>query len=423
MLKTIKIRGFKSIVNAQIELGRVNLFIGANGAGKSNILEAIGLLSAGLSRDITGAELQRKGVRLSVPTLFKSTFKNHKLRVNFDLEAQLEQDVHYAMRLTASETHSGLRFSTETIKQAGKTYLRRSNRGIRIAGRKTVKADVAPERGLWDRFRELGEDLPTALNEELNTLAKFCIYTPQTPFLRGTEIETVPTEPLGLYGGNLAQASNYVFQKFNQNTNSIEKSLIYSILDLIWIPGWADEARVGNIEPDKVSSQVKTAENTLYFHDKFMKKGRDFLSAYDSSEGSLYLLFLATLVLHEQSPKIFALDNVDNALNPKATRHFLEKLITVCCQPKYQSLRTTSVPQQVFLTSHNPSALDAFDLFDPQQKIFIVSRDKQGFTQIEPLQVQQGISKAEWIQIREGKNLSEMWLNDLIPNALGASDL
>ena len=49
MIRNIQIDGFKSIVSQTLELGRVNCFIGANGAGKSNVLEAIGVLSASAS--------------------------------------------------------------------------------------------------------------------------------------------------------------------------------------------------------------------------------------------------------------------------------------------------------------------------------------------------------------------------------------
>ena len=45
-IRQIRIQGFKSIVDQTILLGRVNCFIGANGTGKSNVLEAIGILSA-----------------------------------------------------------------------------------------------------------------------------------------------------------------------------------------------------------------------------------------------------------------------------------------------------------------------------------------------------------------------------------------
>ena len=38
MLKQITIKGYKSIKEAEIELGNINILIGANGAGKSNFI-------------------------------------------------------------------------------------------------------------------------------------------------------------------------------------------------------------------------------------------------------------------------------------------------------------------------------------------------------------------------------------------------
>jgi len=47
MLKKITIQGFKSLYDiSDLELGLVNVLIGANGSGKTNLLEAIGVLGA-----------------------------------------------------------------------------------------------------------------------------------------------------------------------------------------------------------------------------------------------------------------------------------------------------------------------------------------------------------------------------------------
>ncbi len=44
MIKSIAIEGFKSLEKVAIKLGSINIFIGANGSGKSNFLEAIRIL-------------------------------------------------------------------------------------------------------------------------------------------------------------------------------------------------------------------------------------------------------------------------------------------------------------------------------------------------------------------------------------------
>jgi hypothetical protein len=73
----------------------------------------------------------------------------------------------------------------------------------------------------------------------------------------------------------------------------------------------------------------------------------------------------------------------------------------------------------VFLTSHNPTALDAFDLFDDNQRIFVVSRDAKGITTITRLQPEKGWTRSDWIKAMEGRSLSERWIENEIPGALG----
>ena len=76
MLTSIGIKGFKSIHNIpSLELGQVNVFIGANGSGKSNLLEAVGMLSAAADGRVDADHLLRRGVRHGVPGLYKTSLK------------------------------------------------------------------------------------------------------------------------------------------------------------------------------------------------------------------------------------------------------------------------------------------------------------------------------------------------------------
>lgn len=418
VLKKVEINGFKSIRKASLDLGRVNIFIGGNGTGKSNTLEALGILSACL-KDISELELQKRGVRLSIATLFKSAFKNTKLRATFDLKATFENGVQYDVSVTAGEQSESLRFFSENVKHNGKSYMGRSQNGVRVLGNSAVKRDVDPTRGLWDRFRE-SLDLPAGLEDELNRMASYAIYAPQTAFLRGTDFESVPIKPVGLHGGGLAQAAltiNTLLRKWRLQEPG-RADLLDDVLRLVRAPGWTDRFVVRRFDAGLVPAQVKTGDATLYFIDKYMRADRSVLSAYDSSEGTLYLLFIAALLLHPEAPKIFALDNVDNALNPSTTTKMLSTLIRTVCDPEYRSAGIG--PDQVFLTSHNPTSLDAFDLFNKDQRIFVVKRVKDtGVTEISPLKVKEGWTRADWVKAAAGKSLSELWIEGKITGALG----
>ena len=49
MIDRIHIKQFKSIINLSFELGRINVIIGENGCGKTNILEALYFCALGRS--------------------------------------------------------------------------------------------------------------------------------------------------------------------------------------------------------------------------------------------------------------------------------------------------------------------------------------------------------------------------------------
>ncbi|WP_217539134.1 AAA family ATPase, partial [Stenotrophomonas sp. GbtcB23] len=63
MIREIQIENFKSIRKMKLELGRVNVFIGENGSGKSNVLEAIALAGAATANKLDNEFLASRGIR------------------------------------------------------------------------------------------------------------------------------------------------------------------------------------------------------------------------------------------------------------------------------------------------------------------------------------------------------------------------
>ena len=75
-----KSKGSSLSSHVSIELGAVNVFIGANGSGKSNLLEAVGVLGASVFGAVESETLQYRGVRLGVPESYKSSIKSEPSR-------------------------------------------------------------------------------------------------------------------------------------------------------------------------------------------------------------------------------------------------------------------------------------------------------------------------------------------------------
>ena len=74
MIQKLKVESFKSLEKVEVELGQVNVFVGADGSGKSNLLEALGVLSAAADGKVNDLVLLQRGVRPGGPKLYKSAF-------------------------------------------------------------------------------------------------------------------------------------------------------------------------------------------------------------------------------------------------------------------------------------------------------------------------------------------------------------
>lgn len=414
VLKKLRIERFKSIYEQEIEFGKVNLFVGPNGSGKSNILEALGVLSAALSNGLEPNILDLKGVRLSLPHLFKSAFKKHDLPKTFRLEAHFENG-RYDCSIRAGAQSTFLEFSTEALYDGDRQVFGRSNHGTKLHSvAKDVpsfsKELVASTRSIWSVIDPLVKISP-GLRAELDEFSKFAIYAPQTAVMRGLAIDQRVVEPLGLTGSGLASAFDNILH---------DKSLgeLRNILQVIWEPGWADRIRIGSFDPGIVPTQVRSEGVLLYIRDKYMRAGRNMLSAFDASEGTLYLVFVAALLAHRQTPNTFALDNVDGTLNPRLVRKLSKHLVDVVATMKPEESR------QVFMTSHHPSSLDSFDIFSSDQRIFVCHRlsDEKskvlGQSVYDPLLPPKDFTKQAWTDAHRGKNLSDLLLANRIPGAL-----
>ena len=424
MITRLTIERFKSIRKASFKPGRVNLFIGGNGAGKSNALEAIGVVSAALERGISDDDLSRKGVRITPPELMKSAFKHFDLPRTLQITAEFPDEIEYRMNLSGSQEDTILAFFSEMCTHGGDKIFVRSPAGSRVRG-ESILRKTSEYRSLWDQVRNAFE-FPLAVENALESLYKFAIYTPQTDFLRGVKNGRINTPPIGLHGEGLPEAVRGLLKQPHRGGRRRRKrkktkyELANRAIRLATLPQWANSVEVGKVQEYMASrDMLDRKEDMVYFIDKFMHLKRNTLSVYDSSEGTLFLLFAAVLLSHDKAPRVFALDNVDSALNPAMTRALLEAVIEITNTSHKEDLDIG--PRQVFLTSHNPSSLDAFDLFDKHQRIFVVERNDEGHTEITRLRPNRGMSREDWYEAANGRSLSQLWLDGWIRGALGKS--
>ncbi|MDD9980429.1 MAG: AAA family ATPase [Gammaproteobacteria bacterium] len=426
MISSLKISSFKSILDADIEFGNVNVFIGSNGSGKSNVLEAIGLFSACLERGVDAQTLDYKGIRLSAPHIFKSSFKNRRLPRAIRLEGTVA-DLEYKASLQAGEHSSHLQFFTESMTAGGRPVFSRAPRGFRLGDKSMARSTadalyLDPHRSLWDTHGANLDTIGKSARMALREISRYAIYTPQTAVMRGIVPDHRATEPLGLTGSRLPQAFRELLRQYRKSKGKgadVQRQReIGEALKMIWAPGWASKVKVGPPDIDTVPEHLPASKETIHIVDKFLTVKRNTLSPYDASEGTLYLIFMAVLLAHSEAPAVFALDNVDGTLNPRMVRFLVEHIVDAVDGNISEDGENTH-PKQVFLTSHNPTALDAIDLFDPGKRLFVVSRNQQGHTIFDRIRPPENMTKERWIEAMRGRNLSQLWLDGKIRKALG----
>lgn len=374
MLTTLHIENFKSIHNLDIELGKVNVFIGENGCGKSNILEAVALASAAKSNRLKNDDLAAKGIRITRPDMMMNSFVGVDSRKNININF----------------SYAGEGMVNVLIE----TSLHSNNLN-----------DIS---SIWvDRHTEMSELLEEKLDFLLKTTDKGLAYAlsfiqnvfSNNPYITNYSIYELQTNPLRGFNkqsyevpGRNGENLDLLLEKFSEK----EWKQIFQHSNFI---SWLDEAGIiidknGELESKRLKLR---SDSKLYFRDKFMQKKNNVFSVENANEGALHILFYLALFISKKTPSFFAIDNIENALNPYLCRHLMKNIADLANKNEKQAL----------ITTHNPAILDGLNLHDDNQRLFVVSRNKKGHTTVKRIQLKPDVEVG-------GKKLklSELWMRN-----------
>jgi energy-coupling factor transporter ATP-binding protein EcfA2 len=185
VLKSIEIENYKSIVKVKLLLGRVNVFIGENGAGKSNLLEAIALAGAANAGELDNEFLTSRGVRITQPQLMRPAF-----------EGSAESD---PIKITVSDNIN-----------PPVTYVLKNDNGPYTHWHSTIEqGSIKVEFPIPTHNKEFAKfwlECAARFSTEQRVLSGFVIYSPENSALRIFEREG-QIEPLGINGEGLLKVA------------------------------------------------------------------------------------------------------------------------------------------------------------------------------------------------------------------------
>ncbi|MEQ9424229.1 MAG: AAA family ATPase [Cyclobacteriaceae bacterium] len=399
MIRKVEIDNYKSLNNLEINLGRLNVLIGENGCGKSNILEAIGFGGAASANQLKKESLVSRGIRVSRPDLMRSGFSKDSIKEEILLKFEIVKDPNELIN-----SNQIISFRLQNHNQAYSDWFDQEKdditKGIRTKLPELIFNDKSE---LLDQIDEEGQQSIKTLKQVFSLipkeevegifsnkpflkfienfyekdnynklLAEYRLYSPENSSLRKFEDEE-KIQPLGIKGEGLFK----LIKVFTENT---DKSTLDTLKKYLRIIDWFEDFNLS-------ASQFEN-EKVIELRDRFIKNQIQ-IQQDNANEGFLFLLFYLSLFLSEDTPRFFAIDNVEASFNPK----LCVELIRI-----FNEL-SQSQGKQVLLSTHNPFILDGLDLKDDDQRLFVVRRNREGQTLVKRILPNNGETK-----------LSEAWM-------------
>lgn len=394
MLTDLTVHHFKSIEKSEISFGDVTLFVGNNGSGKTNVMDAIRFLKDATQHGLDRAFSDRHGVesvrqwsptrpyRIILETVHSDTDYWAKYNVAIDSAkgdyqiVREEIDIRESLGVTFENSETD---DLEEGVQYQRTHTRRDKDGRikKKSWRVAYSADDAPKftpqsLTAWDGETADEEDIKADILDELllnhrarweygslrRRIVDFQAYSIFPNTLR------VPQEPsnetfLAPEGRNLAS----VFKRMRRTKRGSDA--ISQITD-------AMRSILPNLE--RISILSVGGFLVPQFHMLEPNGKRHIFNVAQMSDGTLRVLGLLTALYQEPRPSIVALEEPEQTINPG--------ILSVIAE----SIKEVSRRTQVIITTHSPHFLDQFDPGQVRTVEFEEGRSKVsevGLTQIE----------------------------------------
>ena len=359
LLRTVRLENLLSFRKTEVELRALNVLIGANASGKSNLIEAIGLLQAA-PVDLSSAILRLGGVRVVCSLATPSPVAA--------IECDGINDQPFQYRLEFSEQAGGLVISRERLndleadpeKTSSGTYFYRSSGSFRIGPR------------LHDGAIELGIGTPS-------TQSVFSLYKN-------------PADPTPITGVGRKFERIRIYREFKTGGDSQARLGASTSMRKEFLHDGGGNLAVVLLDMNFKGLHERIREYLRRFCDRFndVKVNLDGpvaktyveesgllepLVSWRLSDGTLKFLCLLAVLLDPDPAPLICIEEPEVGLHPEAIQIVAEALVDA-------SERT-----QLIVTTHSEALIDA--LSERPEDVLVTERDFDNSTQFRRLDKQQ----------------------------------
>jgi len=300
MLTSIRIQNFRSIRDAEVKLGQVNLFIGPNNSGKSNFLKGIEIVT-----DIIG----------EYPADFQLDNFNSSLYRTHPTHKEKKESIKFAVNCNDREASTA-----DIIVRVDRTDVR-----LLSSSFKTV-----------DNLRSIEEERPTSQVDELIETLKTQTENTQlydiNPIFSRFSHELLSQDYFSSDGSNIVSFLFTLSQNHRGEFRKLENDLASCLGNITSIGTPVDPDKPGNLKL------------------KFFDQNDIGYWAEEVSEGVLYFLALLCIVHQPDPPKLLLLEEPEKGIHPRRIKEVMDFIFELA------QLRNI----QIILTSHSPYVVDHF---------------------------------------------------------------
>jgi len=381
MLKKLKLKNFKSFKDVEIELGNLNVLIGPNAGGKTNLINVFRFLrsleSEGLNNAISlhGGFYSIRNFKAGVnePILIEMEFFIENLKNKYkDFEYGYEEEIPQRIRI---ELSGNVCFSLQ---------INENNENLEKSISFTFKNSVIKKFNILERQIESSWNTDITIYDDLNVK-----FRPSLPYNQ-IKPDFLSLQVLKFFG----ELNNSIFQKFFTEYIGIydfEAKLIKETASFVSSYDLEEDGSniafvIENILSDKakrktllnlisyvldfiegISTERSTFKDFVFLKVK-EKFSNDYIPSYLLSDGTIRIIALI-VALYFENKNILIFEEPEINIHPSLLSIVIDLF------------KESSNEKQILITTHNPEFLKYIDLDD----IIVISRNKDGFSVIKRL--------------------------------------
>lgn len=350
-LNRVQVRNYKSIADCDVELGRLTLLVGRNGAGKSNFLDALRFVSDGLETSLDHAIKSRGGIA-AVRRI--STGHPRNFTIALDLELP-EHHAEYYFEI-GSQPKGGFVVKQERLRLSGYDGRPRHEYDIVEGSVRSTTAATLPPPATDRLFLVIASGL-AEFRPAYDALTSMGFYN-----LNPDQIKEVQKPDAGELlrrdGSNLASVVSRLTEDRPEVKQRVQDYLTQIVPEIVDF----QRAPIGHHETLEFRQRMTGSEHPWRFYAGSMS---------DGTLRTLGILVAAMQLVSRQDPiRLVGIEEPETALHPAATGALMD------------ALREAAQSTQIVATTHSP---DLLDRFDPESDALLAVVSSDGKTEIGPV--------------------------------------